>query len=40
MLKIIKSDLNKIGNENKIFTQKIMDRENLLEIFSLAVENK
>ena len=40
MLKIINSDLNKIGNENKLFTQNILNRENLLEIFSLAVENK
>ena len=40
MLKIINSDLNKIGNENKLFTQNILNRENLLEIFSLAVEKK
>ena len=33
---IINSDLNKIGNENKIFIDNLINQENLLEVFSKA----
>ena len=36
MQTIINSDLNKIGNENNIFINNLMDKENLLEVFSKA----
>ena len=36
MLTIINSDLNKIGSENKIFINNLMDKENLLEVFTKA----
>jgi len=38
MLTIIDSDLKKIGNENEIFINNLMDKKNLLEVFSKATD--
>ena len=40
MLNIINSDLKKIGKENKEFINNLLNKENLLKIFSLAAEDK